>query len=118
MSLFRLGDFTLASGAKSRWKIDCDALTPGDWEALAAMAADVLPPFGEVEGVPTGGEPFARALRKYRTRDGLDPLLIAEDVLTTGASMERCRGGLADAVGVCVFARGPCPAWVTPLFRM
>jgi hypothetical protein len=110
--LFRLGDFTLASGATSRYRIDCDALTPGDWAALAAMAAEVLPPFGEAVGVPRGGLPFAAALRPYATTG---PLLIAEDVCSTGGSMDRFRAG-RDAIGVCVFARGKVPAWVTPLF--
>ena len=43
--------------------------------------------------------------------------LIVEDVVTTGGSMERIRADRL-AVGVCVFARGPCPWWVTPLFQM
>jgi orotate phosphoribosyltransferase len=121
--LFRYGNFTLASGATSSWKIDCDALTPEDWDALAAMAASILPPFGYVEGVPTGGIPFAKALGKYVNPDSLT-LLIAEDVLTTGGSMERFRNGLIEGtcdpptIGIVVFARGRCPNWVTPLFQM
>ena len=113
--LFRLGDFTLHAGAASRWKIDCEALTPGDWEALAAIAAEILPPFGAVEGVPRGGLPFADALRAHAAADGW--LLIAEDVVTSGASMERVRAG-REALGVCAFARGPCPDWVLPLFAL
>lgn len=115
--LFRYGNFTLASGATSTWKIDCDALTSEDWDALAAMAVQILPPFGYVEGVPQGGIPFANALRRYRT-EGSKTLLIAEDVVTTGGSMERFRGGRALTIGVVVFARGRCPEWVIPLFQM
>lgn len=123
MGLFQLGDFTLRSGAKSAWKIECDVLTPDDWAALAKMAAEILPPFGFVYGVPRGGVPFAHALQEYASDYCLDPVLIAEDVVTTGGSMERYRAehdpGIATRViGVCVFARGPCPEWVTPLFRM
>lgn len=115
MSLFQLGDFTLASGASSKWKIECDAITPEEWDALALMASEILPPFGSVEGVLRGGIPFANALRKYVTEG---PLLIAEDVVTTGGSMERFREGWGDVIGVAVFSRGHHPEWVTPLFVM
>ena len=121
MALFQLGSFVLRSGAKSDWKIECDDLTPDDWAALAKMASEILPPFGQVEGVPRGGIPFADALRKYATTG---PLLIAEDVVTTGGSMVRFATSLGQlasgqsAIGVCVFARGKCPEWVTPLFSM
>lgn len=126
MNLFQLGDFTLASGAKSPWKIDCDALSEGDWAALAAMAAERLPPFGSAWGVPRGGLPFAQALQRHRAL-GCETALIAEDVVTTGGSMERYLEALRrdpqvvfprDCIGVCVFARGPCPGWVYPLFRL
>jgi orotate phosphoribosyltransferase len=115
MTLFQLGNFTLASGKESDWKIECDALTVQDWEALAKMAAEILPAFSEVQGVPTGAIPFADALMKYRQQTG--PLLIAEDVVTTGGSMERFREG-RDAIGIAVFSRGNHPDWVTPLFVM
>jgi hypothetical protein len=53
--------------------------------------------------------------------------LVAEDVVTTGGSIERYIMAMKDDpqtvfpaqyVGVCVFARGKCPPWVTPLFTM
>jgi orotate phosphoribosyltransferase len=112
--LFQSGLFTLASGATSRWKIECDAISPLEWKTLALMASEILPPFGAVEGVPRGGIPFAEALAAYVTEG---PLLIAEDVVTTGGSMERYRNG-RDAIGVSVFSRGQHPGWVTPLFVM
>jgi orotate phosphoribosyltransferase len=140
MSLFRLGDFTLASGQPSRWKIECDALTAEDWDALAAISAEILPPFGVVEGVPRGGWPFADALRKYSRACSCSfrhpphdwclgeplPALIADDVWTTGTSVRRFIGSAACPKPVCfqpgacvvAFARGPVPPWVTPLFRM
>lgn len=120
--IFQVGSFTLASGAKSNWKIECGSLTKADWAGLAAMAAEILPPFREVRGVPRGGVPFADALRRYVTQG---PVLVAEDVVTTGGSMERFAAaecgnwpGSPERIGVCVFARGPVPDWVTPLFRM
>jgi orotate phosphoribosyltransferase len=115
-ALFQTGDFTLRSGQRSRWKIACDALTTDDWKTLAMMAAEILPPFGRVEAVPRGGLLFAISLNKYINPDS-SVLLICEDVVTTGGSVERIRDG-RDAIGVCVFARGPVPSWVTPLFQM
>jgi hypothetical protein len=114
-ALFVPGDFVAHSGDTLRWKIECDALTDRDWEALALAAIDVLPPFGGVEGVPTGGDPFARALAAHSTPGG--PLLIADDVCTTGTSLDEHRAG-RDAIGVVAFARGPIPDWVTPLFTL
>jgi len=105
----------LHSGITSHWKIDCDALTEHDWECLAAMAAEIAPPFHSVLGVPRGGFKFASALKKYRRADS-DHTLLVDDVLTTGRSMEHWR--LRNDVGLVVFARGKCPDWVTPLFQM
>ena len=115
MSIFKNGNFILASGKQSNWKIDCDDLTDEDWETLALMASEILPSFGSVEGVPTGGLKFAAALSKYITKG---PPLIAEDVVTTGASMERIRDSRI-AIGVAVFSRGrPPAAWIYPIFEM
>lgn len=114
--LFEKGDFKLASEKSSDWIINCRALDTGSWDALAAMAVKILPPFGKVEGVPFGGLSFAIALSIY-TQPGCETLLIAEDVVTTGGSMEKVRGD-REAIGVCVFCRGECPGWVTPLFTV
>jgi orotate phosphoribosyltransferase len=122
MALFQLGDFTLRSGAQSAWKIECDALTPDDWAALARMAFEILPPFCTAAGVPRGGVPFAKALEHYSTGNGIHPVLVAEDVCTTGGSMEKFRADLTTkteggVIGVCVFARQRMwPDWVRPLF--
>ena len=114
-TLFRRGEFTLHSGKVSDFKIDCDALTATDLDTLAAMIVKaVLEPFGSVEGVPTGGLRLAKALEKYATSG---PLLIVDDVLTTGGSMKAHRGK-RDAIGAVIFARGRCPIWVRPLFTM
>ena len=113
-SLFRSGVFHLHGGQTSRWKIDCDALTDADLETLALMLSERVSPFGRVEGVLSGGLCLAAAMRKFVTSG---PLLIVDDVLTTGTSMEAQRNG-REAIGAVLFARGACPAWVRPLFQL
>jgi hypothetical protein len=114
MSLFRYGRFTLHSGGESDFRIDCDALTDDDLASLAAFIVPKLPPFRSVEPVPRGGVRLAEALRLYAQAAGC--LLIADDVLTSGASMETQRDG-RDARGVVLFSRSMSwPSWVWPLF--
>ncbi len=119
--LFVAGDFTSHSGATLHWKIECDALTLADWEGAARIAVDYLPPFGDVYGIPRGGLLFAAALLKYVTEG---PMLVVDDVLTTGASFRDARTELAtwvpvpESIGVVLFARGPCPDWVRPIFSL
>lgn len=123
MNLFQCGDFKLSSGATSRWKVDCDALTQADLRTLAYMGFQLLLPkrFGLVVGVPKGGLLFAEALREYSCHGA--PALIVDDVLTTGGSMERAqkerqRGEHQPVMGLVIFARGPCPDWIRPIFQM
>ena len=94
------------------WKIECDDLTQMDWACLAEVISRRFL-FSEVVGVPRGGLALAKALQPYCTSG---PRLIVDDVLTTGQSMEGVRR-YQDDVGVVVFARGPCPDWVYPIFR-
>jgi orotate phosphoribosyltransferase len=121
MNLFQLGDFTLASGAKSRWKLECDALTYDDWAALAEMVRQMVGAFSEVRGVPRGGLKLADALRPFAGAFG--PRLVVDDVLTTGGSMTRFAAEWAKEhqsvyTGAVVFARGQRPHWVRAVFEM
>lgn len=116
MNLFKIGNFTLRSGFKSHWKIDCDALTEEDWETLAYMIHEQVE-FGSVIGIPMGGLKLADALEGYCS-EGY-PILIVDDVLTTGESMENMRKEVGDnSIGVVIFARGKCSDWIFPVFRI
>lgn len=121
-NLFQLGNFQLHSGERSRWKIECDALTDNDLEAIALMIVEQVPaPFGHVHGIPRGGLRLAKELIQYTTTDAA-PVLVVDDVLTTGASMEEARRRFnddgRDVFGAVIFARGPCPDWIMPVFAM
>lgn len=116
LSLFQYGAFWLHSGGMSSFKVECDAITAGDWHALAALVSQHTS-FSTVEGVPRGGLPFSAVLLRYASGNKTDGLLIVDDVLTTGASMERHRDG-RQAKGIVVFARGTCPAWVIPIWQL
>lgn len=113
---FLSGEFMLHSGGKSDFLIDCGALEDDEIATLARVIASRIS-FGDVYGIPTGGERLAEALRLYASSG---PLLIVDDVATTGGSFEAAweECGRRAAVGVCLFARGPVPGWVRPMFRL
>lgn len=116
--LFQFGEFTLASGKVSRFKLDCDAISPEEWHTLGRIVRPILPAYGRVIGVPRGGLAWAEILEHYKT-PGEHRYLLVDDVWTTGGSMLRCvlRNGLPWH-GVVLFARGPVPVNVTALFHL
>lgn len=117
MSLFKLGEFKSHSGLTLPFKIECDALTDADFDALASIVASSTQ-FGGVIGIPRGGLRFAKALKPHITTG---PLLIVDDVLTTGKSMEEAllKSGRGDtAIGVVIFARKPAAPWIKPVFSL
>ena len=120
MSLFNWSSqgFKLHSGGTSNLLIDCNALTDEDWNTLAHLIYENLPQhFRKVIGVPRGGLKLAEALKSYRFPNPEHPILIVDDVLTTGSSMEKVRVELREVcIGAVVFARGECPPWITPLW--
>ena len=128
MNLFMKGDFTLNSGLKSPWKLECDALTKADWDGLGAMIGPNIE-FGLVYGVPRGGFPFSDALKPYRSNS--EVVLLVDDVYTTGGSITRYRdnhivNGLGfnkkTVIGLVLFARNPIreehQSWITPVFTL
>ena len=120
MNLFEKKKWIMHSGETSDFKIECDALTSDDWDTIAYLISKHFS-FSEVVGVPRGGLALQYSLKKYKK--SLGPLLIVDDVLTTGTSMEEERDLYLERyknniVGVVLFTRGRCPNWVTPIFSM
>jgi hypothetical protein len=116
----QLADVTLHSGRRSAFKIECDDLTDDEVAAACALLVMVLPPFGPVSGVPTGGRRLEEAMRPYAT-EGEKRLLIIDDVWTTGGSMKRHwmdLGSPPNAITAVLFARGSYPVSVTALFTL
>jgi len=101
-SLFELGSFQLSSGGTSSFRINAHKLTTDDWEALAHMALSILPTFREVVGVPTGGEAFAEALLPHTS---YGPVLVVDDVLTTGNSIRKVANDYKDSILLVAFSR-------------
>lgn len=107
--------FTLSSGNKCNWRLNCEFL-PDDWANYAAMVFHIVAPFGAVEGVPTGGLRFAEELSKYIT-PGHPRTVICDDVMTTGAQIKAQRNGRKDVVGVVLFDTSPGLSWVYSIFK-
>lgn len=118
-NLFQMGRVALASGHESDFKIECDALTDDDIECLAYLISKRAG-FRQVHGVPTGGLRLQNALKKYIDSDPLLPVLIVDDVYTTGKSMARYAGNFYPEpyIGFVIFARGELPEHVQALFKM
>jgi hypothetical protein len=107
-------DVSLLELEASSWRLSSESLTDGDLANIAAMAAEQLGHFGRVEAVQPGGARFAEALRRHATRGAL---VIVDDVLLTPDRLEAQREG-RDALGAVIFAMGPCPEWVKPVFLL
>jgi len=113
----------LHSGQISDFKIECDDLKYQDYETLAYLISKRYY-FNSVYGIPKGGDRLAMHLSGYINPDGTD-ILIVDDVLTTGDSMEDAKSRLTPKAtsrdsfkGIVIFARGPCPYWVKSIFQM
>ena len=115
--MIEFGWFGSHSGFQLPWKINCDTLSDADIDGIVRIIRWKFA-FGGVYGIPQGGLRLARALEPYIESDY--PLLIIDDVLTTGNSMEstRQRIGQPNTIGVVVFARGVCPNWIWPIFQV
>lgn len=85
-NLFQIRNFTSAAGLNLTWKIECDALTEDDWDCIAHVGVAMLPKFGRVLAVPSGGIPLAKSFEFYQQASS-ELTLVVDDVWTTGKSM-------------------------------
>ena len=121
--LFQSVDFKSHSGLELKWKIECDALSDPEWFTISQMIMEISVPFKEAIGIPRGGTKLGNLLNQYGTGKREDPILLVDDVLTTGESMKefktkRTWRNPTDYIGWVVFARTKTPKWVTALFQM
>lgn len=116
-NLIQFGWFSSHSKFQLPWKLDVDALEDHDISSLAKIIAWKFA-FSHVIGIPRGGVRLAEACAKY-VESGF-PTLIVDDVLTTGRSMIKVHDEVGEntTIGVVIFARGPCPNWVWPIFSV
>jgi len=131
MTLFEQGHFTLHSGGKSWFKINCDSLSDDDIDFLAEYIITYIKPYLEefdyVYGIPSGGVRLAASLNNklnlaFNQDSELERILIADDVYTTGQSfiLEKNiieKAGNIVVGGVVIFARRQCWAWVYPILK-
>lgn len=126
MALFNYGRVKLSSGKMSDFKIDCDALSDEDLDGLAQkmVASWNYIKFKRVVPIPTGGIRFAEALKRYLdVHESYDePILIVDDVWTTGKSMnkaaEKYKKKGFQVEGTVIFARSAPDTWIMPAFIM
>lgn len=130
VTLFKRGKFMSHAGLELDFKIECDALTDEDIECVAEYILSKTDFRFIVQGVPRGGNRLAEALEKCA---GLDDcpipeapfnMMIVDDVLTTGMSMEKAKAEQPaqvhpdDVVGWVIFARSKTPDWVNAVFSL
>jgi len=124
MNIFQEVDFKSHSGLDLSWKIECDGVSKKEWKCLTEMIMDYEKrPFQSAIGIPRGGVVLGSYLNQYSTENPDDPVLIVDDVLTTGGSMEefkreRMFRNPTKYIGWVVFARGFPPQWCRALFQM
>ncbi len=124
-NLFIKKRFKMHAGGMSDFKLECDALTEKDYDTLAFLISRKIS-FKKAYGVPSGGLIFAEKLNQYKDENS-NNILIAEDVVTTGKSMEDFKQKLikedasltnANIFGITAFSRGPLPFWVRSVFNL
>ena len=121
IDLFQKINFISHAGLPLTWKIECDAISPDEWVALAHIIRQFESKNWQYAiGIPRGGVALGKALDKYSTGNIEDPILIVDDVYTTGKSFEDYSQNFSNTklLKWCVFARKPTENDVKALFTM
>jgi|TARA_B100001093_G_scaffold462228_1_gene477290 hypothetical protein len=125
--LFQQSNFKSHAGLDLTWKIECDAISDAEWECFARMISEIeTRQFSKVVGIPRGGVKLQNALSNYVSGDANDPILIVDDVWTTGTSfrefteIQTIKDDIEqkDWFGWCIFARTMTDSKVSALFQM
>ena len=120
--LFTEGDFISHAGLPLSWKLECDAISSDEWKCIAKMIMDYqTQSFRIAIGIPRGGVVLGHWLNEYASGDAKDPVLVADDVYTTGTSFkEYCEKYYPneEVYKWCVFARRTPEYGVRALFTM
>ena len=125
--LFEAGEFVPYLGGSVGFGINADALSDESITTIAEFIASRTE-FGIVEGLTKHGCRrtgcmLADALEKYAVWEAPFNVLIVDDVLDTGASMEKAKAAQPsqvhpdDVVGWVIFARIEPPPWVNAVFQ-
>lgn len=126
-TLFKQIDFISHSGYNLKWKIECDALSDEELETLASVIKTKIENeysqhlIYEIVGIPTGGLRIAKQLKKKIKVSKYGTLvIIIDDVLTTGKSMEEYKKQFKyfRCLGFVLFARGTPNEWIKPVFQL
>ena len=121
-TLFKRGKFTSHSGIELPFKIDCDALTDKDIDAVASYIASRMDCRFMVQDIAQGGCRLAAALEKYERCDAPFVILLVDEVLLTPSSMDAAKDAQPpqvhkdDIIGWVIFARCELPSWIHAMF--
>lgn len=128
-TLFRWGGFRSSAGNMLPFKIECDALTDEDIHCIANVIASQTT-FRAVYSVPTGGDRLGLALHPFQHPDDTNRIIIVDDVLSTGRSMESAKERVnellknmgvefeGEIIGWVIFARTKPPDWINAMFTL
>ena len=126
-ALFIQKDFTMHSGGKGFFKIECDSLNNEELDTLALIGVKTIEELysnkkiRRVHGIPEGGIRLAEAFENHIDEKNGELDLIVDDVYTTGNSMREARKELEweTPIGIVIFSRTKYYFdWIIPLFTM
>ena len=122
IDLFQTVDFISHAGLPLKWKIECDALSDDEWKTIAKMIREYEDQNWQYAvGIPTGATRLGEILTTYGTGSVKDPVLIVDDVYTTGKSFidfEEKHYKDKKVIKWTVFARKPPTENVKVLFQL
>jgi len=122
VDLFQTVDFISHAGLPLKWKIECDALSDDEWKTIAKMIREYEDQNWQYAvGIPTGATRLGEILTTYGTGSVKDPVLIVDDVYTTGKSFidfEEKHYKDKKVIKWAVFARKPPTENVKVLFQL